>query len=400
LVWVHGGGFVGGAASDVVHDGRSFARDHRVVVATVGYRLGVFGWLHLGHLGKEAPGGNYGLLDVLAALRWLNENITAFGGDENNITLGGQSAGAIIAATLMAHPEGPRLFRRVIAQSGSAQHAKSADRAAAVAEQFLEKLGSPSIEQLRAAPADKLLGAQAEVLARHDRTWCSDPHPSNFLALGPVVDGVVVEEDPLLRIAAGASAGMGLLVGSVAREWHTFGDGSERGEEVLRAGVFEAFGKNDHAAVSELIDAYGRILSNRGECWAALFTDMVFRIPAIRLAEAHGNHAGATYMYRFDWEPRGQARPGFHSLEVVLVFDNEDLPGMKLMFTGGQSPDGLAASTSNAWSSFVRSGEPSCPALSDWTPYGNERATALIDAEWSVECDPERQRRRLWRGLI
>lgn len=393
LVWVHGGGFLSGAASDVVYDGTLHARERDVVIVTLNYRLGVLGWLHLDHLDDGEPGSaNHGLLDVLEALRWIKQNIVAFGGDPDNVTLWGQSSGAMAAAALMAHPCAGDLFHKVIAQSGGPLHTKTAEAAADVTDRFLAAMGTRSVDTLRSAPLDALLDAQAQTVTTLDHDWLTHPWPDRFLAFGPVVDGAVVRQPPLDAIATGSAADVALLVGTIGREWRTFG--GEGWEEWLRQGLRAAAPEADR-----IIAAYAEHFDDSGLMWGAVMTDLIFRVPTLRFAEAQQRHA-PVFVYQFNWERGGDfPRPGFHSMELPFVFDTVLRPNVDIVM-GPDVPVELSKEVSSAWTNFARTGRPVTDGLATWPPYGPERLTALIDAEWSVVDDPDAERRALWEGVL
>ena len=166
MVWIHGGGFTSGAGSVPWYNGASFVRNGDVVVVSINYRLGAFGWTHLAHLDSTlATSGNAGLLDQIAALQWVQQNIAAFGGDPGNVTIFGESAGGMSVATLMGTPAAAGLFHRAIAQSGAAHSTRSADQATDVTDRLLAALGVDDVAGLRAIDAAALLAAQERVEA-------------------------------------------------------------------------------------------------------------------------------------------------------------------------------------------------------------------------------------------
>jgi para-nitrobenzyl esterase len=396
IVWVHGGGFVQGAASDTVCDGTRLARSNDVVVVTLNYRLGALGWLYLGQEDESVAGSaNHGFLDVLAALRWVHDNVASFGGDPGNVTLAGQSSGAMTAIALMGHPEANHLVHRVIAQSGGAQHTKTLELAVEVSERFRKIVAADSARALRATPTESIIAAQEQVVRDLTRAWHRHPTPDRFLAFGPVVDGVVIERAPLDALRAGAGSDIPLLVGTNAREWATFGGETDEQNADLIAGINALTGGPD-----DLRSTYRSLYEDDRACWAAFMTDATFAVPAIRAAEAHRDHCRDVFMYRFDWERPGHRRSGFHSFELPFVFDNLSRPDVEMVFTGPDPPIDLASRMSSTWAAFARHGVPSGPDIPKWSSYGDRRSTMSIDLEWRLTDDPNPRRRGAWDGIL
>ena len=212
MVWIHGGTFVNGTGAIPTYDGSRFARDG-VVCVTINYRLGVDGFLYLGD-----GSANLGLLDQIAALTWVQENIAAFGGDPNNVTIFGQSAGGMSVATLLSIPRARGLFRRAIAQSGAGHYAISPETARKLGVYLAEKLGiEPTREAFAAVPLDSLLQAQAALSA--DVFMNPDPAlwgevSANQMPFEPVIDGDILPALPINRISAGAGKGVDVLIGT------------------------------------------------------------------------------------------------------------------------------------------------------------------------------------------
>ena len=225
MVWIHGGAFVNGTGAIPWYDGANFVRHGDVVVVSINYRLGALGWLYLGQLDPAfATSGNHGLLDQIAALRWVHDNIAGFGGDPDNVTVFGESAGAMSVGTLLGTPAAAGLFAKAIAQSGAAHNITSAADAASVTDAFVTALGGGGIEAILTAPPERLLQAQqtvseAMVAGRLRRAVTS----ASGLPFGPVVDGSVLPRPPLEAVADGSAASVPLLTGTTSDEWNLFG---------------------------------------------------------------------------------------------------------------------------------------------------------------------------------
>ncbi|MEJ7583198.1 MAG: carboxylesterase/lipase family protein [Acidimicrobiales bacterium] len=403
MVWIHGGGFLTGTGSIPWYDGTGLARRDAVIV-TVNYRLGVFGFLHLEDI---APGfdqaGNAGLLDQVAALEWVRDNIAAFGGDPANVTVFGESAGAMSIATLLAMPAAKGLFRRAILESGAGAHVHDADTATKMTEAFLAELGVDAAEAaaLRELPAADLLAAQS----RFTRTV---PFQQG-LPLQPVVDGRVLPERPTRAVAAGSAADVDLLIGTTLEEMKMFllmePSLAEMDED--RAGtssdtIFVPKGR----AEGEALATYrrGRPEDSAADIWSAILTDRTFRMPAVRLVEAQLAQRADVWMYLFAYRSPafGGALGSCHALEIPFVWDNLDARGAEV-FAGPPTAATreLARRMADAWVAFARDGVPAAPDLPGWPRYDTDRRATLWLEPERVEVveDPMADERRLWQGV-
>jgi len=390
MVWIHGGAFVTGSGSTPWYDGRGFARAGDLVFVTVNYRLGVLGFLHLAELGGEAyaTSGNCGILDQVAALRWVRDNIAAFGGDPAQITVFGESAGAGSVGTLLGLPAASGLFHRAILQSGACAFASSRERAAGMAEETFKAAGlAPTdLTGLLEAPVSQLLEAQENVYTHH---------AAAALPYQPVVDGVALPETPLEAVTKGSAAEVAVVVGTTSEEMKLFTlmdpDLAASDESAIVARITEVFGTR----ASEALEAYRdeRPGDSNADVWTAVATDAVFRIPAIRLLERQGavNNDCWSYLFTMRSTAFGGALGACHALDVPFVFDNLDRPGVNL-FTG--DPPGaaeLAQAMHHAWIAFARDGDPGWPRY-DLT----RRATMEFGSSCRVVDDPGRAERVLW----
>jgi len=394
MVWIHGGAFSNGSGAVPQYDGSRFARDG-VVCVTINYRLGADGFLYLGD-----GIANLGLLDQVAALAWVQENIAAFGGDSDNVTIFGESAGAFSVSTLLSMPRAWGLFRRVIAQSGAGHHVISPATAQRVGQYLAEKLGvEATSEAIAAVPVDRLLQAQVELSG----DAFANPDPvrwgevaGNLMPFEPVIDGDILPTRPIDSIVGGAGAGVDVIIGTNTDEEMLFmvpnGAINYITEDML-AGTVAAYG----LPVSETIATYRAIRpdASAGELLSAIVTDWFFRIPAIRLAEAHAQSTGATYMYEFAWRS-----PGFdgklgacHGLEIPFVFDTLDKEGFEVLL-GDNAPQQLADAMHAAWVDFAKVGDPG------WQRFElSRRATMRFDTTQKLVEDPRSAERLLWEGL-
>ena len=389
LFWIHGGAFVIGTGSSPIYDGRRFAEHGDIVVVSINYRLGAFGFLHLEEIfGEEFRGsGNLGILDQSFALKWAKENIDAFGGDPSNITIFGESAGGMSVGTQLGLPASKGLFKRAIAQSGAAGHVHTRETATEVAKRFLEVLGVDTVAELESAPMDAILAAQTKTLAARGST---------DLAFMPVVDGTVLPERPIDAVAGGLGA-VPTLIGTTKDEMTLFtqldlGLGEIDGAVVDRV-LADSFGDRG----PEVLAAYRELhptLEDR-DLLTVLATDRVFRIPAIRLAEAAADRR-PTFMYLFAWETPvfGGKLKSCHALELPFMWDAIDKPGLSMLTGDGPGRQALADAMHAAWISFARTGDPGWPAYDT-----DRRPTLIIDETDRVEDAPRADRRAAWSGF-
>ncbi len=410
MVWIHGGGFVIGSGSQPIYDGTALARRGDVVVVTLNYRLGPLGFLDLTEVCPELPGAvaNAGLRDQIAALEWVRDHIAAFGGDPGRVTVFGESAGGMSVATLLAMPAARGLFHRAIPQSGAGHNVHTRESARRVAEHFLGKLGLSAREAataLREMPPDKLVDGQQQTLLDLGTRV-------GLLPFQPVVDGDSLPERPLEAVAAGAAEGVDLLTGTNRDEWKLFAfldpGLASLDEDGLVARVAAQVGGSERAR--EIVRTYreareGHRPADPRELFFAIESDRVFRIPAIRLAEAASRRHPGTWMYLFTWESpaMGGALGSCHALEVPFVFGAVGAPGADLFVGTGPEAEALEARMMDAWVAFARSGDPSHPGLPGgrWPRYDEaRRATLMLGPECAVELDPGERERRAFEGIL
>jgi para-nitrobenzyl esterase len=333
------------------------------------------------------------LLDQLAALEWVQENIGAFGGDSANVTIFGESAGGMGVTTVLSMPKAEGLFRRAIPQSGAGHHVLSVDTARLVTAELARRLGvRPTREEIAAVPVERLVAAQKQL--SDDIAVSPDPSrwheiAGNLMAFEPVVDGELLQARPVDSVAGGAGRNVDLLVGTNRDEHRLF---------LVPTGVMDATDDTALGVVAGALGldegglgAYRTGSESAGEALAAVLTDWFFWIPAIRLAEAH---QGDSYMYEFAWKsPLFGGRLGAcHGLEIGYVFDTLDAEGGDRLYGSEASPE-LAATMHKAWVDFARTGRPG------WAVYDREtRPTMIFDLDNAVVHDPRADRRAVWDG--
>jgi para-nitrobenzyl esterase len=378
LVFVHGGAFLSGSTGSPLYDGTAFARDG-VLLVTVNYRLGIPGFLHL----PDAP-DNRGLLDVLAALNWVRANVSRFGGDPENITLCGQSAGATLVAGVLAHPPAAGLVRRAVMQSGNGNGAFTTEQAEIVTDRVGRHLGTtPTSDHLAGIPDERLVEVVGGLGPLDLRT---PTHHDPLGALTPF--SLVLDRQPAEAIARGSARTIDLLIGSNRDEGNLYLAPLGRLDTTTEADVY-ATAARFHPRPAELVDAYrrSRPAATTGELRAAILGAGLFGAGTRATAAAQAGHA-ATFRYEFTWASNAvNGRLGAsHVMELPFVFDIADrasLRGPAALLGTAEPPPALAARTHAAWVAFVATGDPGWPATSPAEP-----RVQRIGATWELTGDP------------
>ncbi|MFJ4854174.1 carboxylesterase/lipase family protein [Streptomyces sp. NPDC088730] len=347
LVWIHGGSLLHGSSAVPLYDGAAFARDG-VVLVSLNYRLGIEGF----GVFPDAP-ANRGLLDQLAALGWVRDNIAAFGGDPDLVTVCGESAGAISIAALLAAPRSRGLFRRAVLQSG-APSALPVDKARRTTELIAKRLGTAATARaLAVADPAALLAAQTAVTSGG-----SPLTGGNSFRI--VVDGELLPRDPAEALWDGAASGVDLLMGSNTEEYRLWFVPRGLTERLSRTRLRLALLKFRVPGATARTYRANRPEATPGELLGALATDLLLRVPLNRLADARVGAAGSTHLYEFGWPSPVQRLGACHGLEVGFVFDNLDRPDAVLL-AGRDAPRELADAMHAAWVRFAVCGDPGWP---------------------------------------
>jgi para-nitrobenzyl esterase len=406
MVFVHGGAFCNGSGSGVMYRGDRLAA-RGVVVVTFNYRLGALGFLAHPALADEESGGfgNWGLLDQVAALGWVRDNIRAFGGDPSNVTVFGESAGAMSICDLLAAPSARGLFRRAIAESGAAL-AVEPPPAARIAERIADMLGMTELSRdaLLAVPVGELVDAQSAINAEVDH--------GVGVPFQPVVDGGVLPSHPEDAIAAGSAKGVDLLIGSNRDEFKIFSvailTGRTLADDELEGVVgryVQGAGIADGSIAGDAIAEYRASRDGRGEpvtareLLDAIVTDWIFRVPQLRLADAHRFRTPATYAYLFDWPSpfAGGALGACHGVELPFVFGTVHEPVIGLFSGTGEDAFRLSEEVQASWVAFAASGDPSNDLVGSWPRYDTPRRATLRFGPHSELADaPYETERQFW----
>ncbi|BBZ33448.1 carboxylesterase/lipase family protein [Mycolicibacterium confluentis] len=399
MVWVHGGAYIFGAASQPLYDGRALAGED-VVVVTLNYRMGALGFLELGGLGGDGEfDTNVGMRDVLLALEWVRDNIARFGGDPGQVTLFGESAGAGIVTTLLTSPSAAGLFHRAIAQSSPATSAYDSERARSVAALLLDGLGVTASEA-RSVPIEALVDASQQVF---DAVPTTKP---GTLAFAPIVDGDLVPDYPVKVARDGRSLSVPLIIGTNRDEASLFrwmkSPLMPIAPKTIRAMFEEIAAEQPELAIpseAEIGSAYSGIRTRvRGMHVAR---DVGFRMPTLWFADGHSAVA-QVYVYRFDWSTpmlKLLRLGAAHATELPYVFGNLVMGPKDITFKLGglKIGEAISARMRARWANFARGGEPVGPAGEPWRPYtATDHWALVIDRHDRVVDDPDRDIRAAW----
>ena len=402
MVWIHGGAFIVGSGSDPMYRGANLSARGDVVVVTINYRLGVFGFLNDPDLDEI----NLGIRDQVAALRWVRDNIVRFGGDPGNVTIFGESSGGHSMTTLLAAPAAVGLFQRTIVESPDPHYPRHIETTRSVAQRVYSELGvvPRDLDAMRALPASVLLEA-----------WCT--YEDEFLAqfagdltgelmTCPIVDREVMPEYPLEVVRSGRAAGVDVMIGVTDDEFKLFAVGM----------AYEAIDVDEASVVARLdalhddgrrvYDVYRAAREARGEpsdpqeILIAALADRATVVPAQRIADAHAASGGRIYAYVFDWKSPlfDGALGACHAIDIPFTFGTQ---ARAAEFVGtGPEVDALAEAVMDAWIAFARSGDPSTESL-PWERYDPvERTQMMLGPNRRVEQSWRAAERAVWDGVV
>jgi len=408
MVWLHGGAYMLGSGSQPLYDGRRLAAGGDVVVVTVNYRLGALGFLDLSSFStaRRRFDSNIGLHDVLAALRWVRDNIAVFGGDPQRVTLFGESAGAGLVTTLLAAPAAEGLFAGAIAQSSPATSVYDTERAQRVAVSVLDRLGiAPSdVEALRDAPIAAILAASQQVF---DEVPVRTP---GTLAFVPIVDGDLLHDYPVKLAQQGRSHPVPLIIGTNKHEAALFWLMRSPLMPITPRAITSMFTQIaaeqpdlQLPTEEQIVAAYSRM--GRKARSLRVATDVGFRMPSVWLAEGHARVA-PVYLYRFDY-----ATPlwklllvkAAHATELPYVWGNLGAPKDPTLRLGGaKTAKAVSKRVRTRWINFATHGKPAGPAGEpEWTAYQEtDRACLVIDKQDTVASYVDAHIRAAWGGQM
>jgi para-nitrobenzyl esterase len=401
MVWIHGGAFIMGAGSQSIYDGsRLAARD--VIVVTINYRLGAFGYLALADASEGAASGMGadGVADQIIALDWVRRNIAAFGGDPDNVTIFGESAGAMCVAALLASPAADGLHHKAILQSGAAHIGHDRDRAGRVARAFLNALSLSAQDAHLAVnmPAALLLKAQTAVLASaHDG---KDQQKLGRLPFQPVIDGQLLMEKPIDALRRGAARNIPIMAGTTRDEWKLFSAADPRLRLMTVAGFEARVSHVGGEAKPALLRAYAE--GSAFERYSAFMGDRTFAAPNERMLATQIAGAPA-FAYRFDWRSRflGGIFGSCHALDIGFVFGTHGDGIASAFFGKGPEAQQLAEDMMASWTAFASTGDPSTTRSGPWPRYSPDNRLTMIfgDGPPHLIMRPDEVRSEAWSAV-
>jgi para-nitrobenzyl esterase len=399
MVWLHGGGFVGGTSASPMTEGFNLARKGDVVIVSLNHRLNVFGFLYLEPLfGPEyTNSGNIGMMDILLALQWVRDNIAFFGGDPHNVTVFGESGGGRKVNILLGMPAARGLFHRAIIQSGAHPRGVPANFASRLTEGLLDwlGLGRGDLKALQDIPAARLFKETSRFIFKTKDPSLPPSLSGRWMLLSPVLDGTQLPTNPF-DPASSEGRDVPLLIGTNKDEMAIFYANDKKAgwideQELLRR-LRPVFGDRTESVVG--IHRRNRPQENPWDLLVSISSEDR-RMLSIETAERKIAVGGSpVYLYYFMWESNFGLLKASHVMEIPFVFDNLD----KTPLVGTREDrHGLAKVMSQTWLAFARTGDPNHDALPHWEPYDTKRRpTMLFDVPARLEYDPRREERQIW----
>ena len=387
MVWLHGGGYSAGSGQELLsYDGENLSRRGDAVVVSLNHRLNVLGYLNLSQYGdKYASSANAGMLDIVAALEWVRDNIAAFGGDPKTVTIFGQSGGGGKVGTLMAMPSAKGLFHRAIVESGSMLRAGSQEKSQALADLIVAELGlnKATIDQIHALPYQQLVLTGQKVLRAHT------PPPvggipnfrrmADLLGFAPVADGSILPAHPFDPQAPAVSANVPMIIGTTLNEFVTAINHPEY-EDMTPADLEKRVASMFGEQAPQVLAAFRQRTPTASafDLWSHIGASSVREAAIAQAAAKAALGAAPAYLYWFTWQtPVLNGRPrAFHCSEIAFAFNNTDR--CETMTGGGADARALAEIVSDAWIHFARSGNPNHPKMPHWTAFSAGQVPTMI----------------------
>ncbi len=388
MVFFHGGAYGWGGTVDPLYDGRNFVtKQSDIILVTVGYRTGLMGFVDLSYLegGEDFPDApNLGLLDQIEALRWVQKNISAFGGDPDNVTIFGESAGGGSASLLPIIPQAKGLFRRAIAESGSVVLTFSKEECRDFTRRLIREAGTKKMSDLMALSEEQLQKINEAVNSYN-----------NF----PQRDGRLIPVDPYLPYEEGATKDVDILIGTNSEEMN-YWIGEVGGVIPFRFTIPIKY-ENDLRLLNheekQHVKRFMSVMKGHSMFRMARFYDeLMFRLPAVAQAEAHAEHGGKVYMYLWTISSAITMRNACHAVELAYVFGNRE----ETIYTGQVADEKISDTIMQMWTNFARTGNPSTDRVI-WERYnGTKRATMILSETPHLQDDPLSGRRKLLFPLL
>lgn len=419
MVWFHGGAYLAGCGNQGLYQGARLAVTQDCVVVTCNFRLGLFGFGNFSAaLGSDFPAAlNLGTRDQIAVLEWVRDNIAAFGGNPDCVTIFGESAGGMSVATLLAVPKARGLFHRAIVQSGGADFVVSRDDAARITGSALAALGADRDAQIHAllhGDVTAIIKAQRRALVQTVSRGLHGQTPQFAMTLLPVVDGDFLPQRPLDAITAGVAKDIPLLASVTRDEWNLFihqpqlaGGRNEKAEQIDEARLdylFERALPGRGAAARALYRAVQN-RQNNGKlidqfCW--METDRMFRMPTYYLLQAQAAHQQKTFAAQFDWPcPQfGGVLGACHVVDVPFVFGGTGVAAGQFFTGGGEAAERLSLAVMQAWATFARTGVPAAVDGAPWPAFADGGSAMHLGAAVHVAPFIDEPLKKFWNFLI
>jgi para-nitrobenzyl esterase len=397
IIYIHGGGFINGGSGDPTYNGSTFSKRGNIVFASINYRINAFGGLYLEDFGEQYRGsGSTGIQDQIMAMKWIKNNIAKFGGDPENITIMGESAGCISSITLMSLPQTKGLFKKVIAESGGCNVLRTREQASQFTKQFLEIAGVNDVASLKKLTKEQVVDIAAKQLAAAGVV--AD------MVFAPVIDETVIPEYPPTAIENGAAKGIALLNGTnhdEYRYWLYYIPSLVSTSLDQLLGMAPELKAKLKGQENKILDFYQKKYQGmeKGNETLAFVTDLVFYIPHTQICEAQSKYSNV-WLYRFDWKSHAQEYFGAcHAIELPFVFKTFDSP-LSDEIVGPTPPIELSDIMQDAWISFARTGNPNHKGMPEWPRYDTERrATMIFNTTSELKDDPDKEVRELYKGI-
>jgi para-nitrobenzyl esterase len=399
MFWCHGGGFATGSGSSPVTEGLNLARRGDVVVVTINHRLNVLGFTSLEEAGGSefAASGDVGMMDIVAALRWVRDNIAEFGGDPNTVMIFGQSGGGRKVSTLLAMPSAKGLFHRATIESGATLRLVEPDAGTRVARELMSTLGiaKDRVRDLQTVPLERLMSAYFDVVRRMN----VDQMTQGF---SPLVDGDVVPKHPFHPTASPISADVPVMLGSTRTELTSSAQDADFSmtEAAMRTRIQQLLGR--HA--DEAIRVYQKVNpgASASDIYFLIASDHRYSGPVMKIAERRAALGkGPVYLYYFRWETPvdGGRLKSPHTIEIPFAFDN--VRAATRLTGGGPEAMALADKVSDTWIAFAKTGNPNNPKMPRWSAFNaTDRPTMVFNTDSRVLNDPiKEQRLMMWKAL-
>jgi para-nitrobenzyl esterase len=394
MVWIHGGGFTGGSGSTPWYNGQSFVEKGNLVLVTINYRLGALGFLNVAdYFGQEyQSSGLTGILDQIFALKWVDENIESFGGDPNNVTIFGESAGAMSVGTLLAIEEARKYFNKAILQSGAGQNCLSLGESKIITDTFIDLLKLDSPNDLLSVNPSLLLGKQELLSAELLKKQLSLSNSSRLmigLPFQPVIDEYYLKQPTIESIGSGDAKDIPIVVGTNLDEWNLFSLMFKSPDDTAKIKKRLSLMSN---RADEIVQSYESEYPDLlpAQLWNKIMTDVIFTAPAVRLLRTQLRFQKDCYRYLFSWKSTSLngALGSCHALEIPFVFNNLGATGVSLI-TGDNAPQELADEMHSRWISFAKNGSPNLDKDGlDWPKYSNDNY-AFINFNEETAIDKE-----------